>query len=251
MEFLQPNKTDSLPFLTGQTAEPPARNAKATIMFRASEEPYIREFIVGPLPVVEGLTTIAPLDYVFNKGKGIQRVYDADDDKVREYSQALSKEIEDILLDLFNATASGKETDSMYTWGIDPLWHENGLVVTWQQYWNSPTDLFDSGTHLPLGLYFKLDITGRNPELWSVLGWYYNGIFYDSTEAFRAAWSSPDFEKLGLNIDNPRSHTDWTGEILEFDENPGPVTIKPGPPRYKVDTKEQYVQWSKSLRMKI
>ncbi|KAL2216423.1 copper amine oxidase [Thermoascus aurantiacus ATCC 26904] len=241
VELLQPNKSDALPYLNGVAAAPD-RYAKATIQFQATEEPYIQEWMVGPLPI-SNKTTLQPLNYLYNKGVGIQRVYDADSDALEEFLNEIGASVADITLELWNGTIMGAENDTLSIWGIDPLWHENGTVILWNEFWNTASEFYDSSTLLPLGLYVKTNITGRDPAGWSVMGWYYNGIFYESTEAFREAFFSSSFEKLGPNVDGDWAHTDQQGEIMQYDEISPPMLVLPGKPRYGIDMEEKYVEW--------
>lgn len=169
VETLPPNKSVALPFLNGQKAALPKRYARATIKFAATDEPYYEDYLVGPLPV-DNSTDWQPLTFVYNKQNPIQRVYDADGDKVDDFIHQLEADVAPILQDLLNATNGN---DSLSATRIEPLWRENGDIIAWYQYWRNPSLEFDDGTLLPQGLYFKLNITGRDPKGWSTLGWYY------------------------------------------------------------------------------
>ncbi|KAL1876689.1 hypothetical protein Plec18167_005097 [Paecilomyces lecythidis] len=241
VELLQPNKSDALPYLNSE-GPTPERYAKATIQFQATEEPYIQEWMVGPLPISD-TSTLQPLNYLYNKGTGTQRVYDADDDALDDFMNKIGASIADITLALWNGTAMGLDNDTMSIWGIDPLWHENGRIIYWSGFWNNPTSFYDSSTLLPLGLYVKTDITGRDPSKWSVQGWYYDGEFYPSTEAFRSAFYSPGFEKFGPNVDGSWAHTKQQGPELPYDEMAPPIPVLPQGARYGVDIEEKYVEW--------
>lgn len=139
----------------------------------------------------------------------------------------------------------GLDNDTMSIWGVDPLWHENGRIISWNTFWGNPTSFYDTSTLLPMGLYLKADITGRDPSKWSVEGWYYDGVFYESTKAFRKAFFSPGFEKFGPNLDGSWARTDQQGEIMPYDELDPPLPVAPQGARYGVDIEEKYVEWSK------
>ena len=64
--------------------------------FGATSEPYIQEYQVGPLPIANGSTTLAPLDYIYNKGKGYQRIYDLDDEELAVFDYKIGATIADI-----------------------------------------------------------------------------------------------------------------------------------------------------------
>lgn len=110
-----------------------------------------------------------------------------------------------------------------------------------------PTSVFDGETLLPEGIYFQVDQTGRDPTDWAVLGWFYDNIYYNSTQAFRDAWEAGELSRNKINKEGDWIGSDWTGEKMEFDEKAPPVMVQPGGDkglRYKVDVEEQYVEWS-------
>ncbi|KAL0263405.1 hypothetical protein SLS55_002385 [Diplodia seriata] len=216
VETLAPNKSAALPYLNGETTAPPKRFARATIKFGASEQPYFQEYFVGPLPIGD-TTEWEPLTFLYNKEVPIQHIYDADDGLVGDLIQKLGADVAPILLDLLSASDGGASNDSVSAWRIDPLWKENGHVIAWYQYWRRPTLGFDDDTLLPQGLYFKLNITGRDPNGWGVIGWYYDGIFYSSTEAFQAAWKAGKVIRLPYETDGTWGTTDWNREELPLD----------------------------------
>lgn len=86
--------------------------------------------------------------------------------------------------------------------------------------------------------------TGRDPADWSLIGWLYNDVYYTSTADFRAAWSSPGFEKAGVH----NQEGEWTNptfdyDYLPLDEKPFPLAVSPGEARFEVDYDNQYVKW--------
>jgi len=68
-------------------------------------EPYIQEFQVGPLPVNNASTTVAPLDYIYNKGKGYQRIYDVDTDELAAFTYGIGANVADITQLLVNGVS--------------------------------------------------------------------------------------------------------------------------------------------------
>lgn len=123
---------------------------------------------------------------------------------------------------------------------------DNGQVTTWQEFYGIPTGSFDSGTLLPQGLYVRSDRTGRDPSKWKITGWLYNNVFYNNIDDFKAAVAKPGFEKHGMGVDGPWAQLEKAGEALPFDELPPPITVQPGPKRFSVDSKENFVSWSRS-----
>jgi primary-amine oxidase len=109
---------------------------------------------------------------------------------------------------------------------------------------NAPTTDSDSATLLPLDLFVRFDLTGRDKASWNVTGWYRNGTFYPTTEDLRAAINSPLFQPLPINVDGDWTSTDKQGEDKPFDELPPPIAVSEGSSRYSVDYNEQFVSWS-------
>lgn len=243
VELMRPNKTDVLQYLD-HSGSPPARYAHAVLAHRASEEPYYADILVGPLPVKNGTTTWEPLEYPYTrKTLGRVRTLDADTELQQEWLYNISATIADITLDLWNGTALGLDNDTLDIWGIDPYWQDDGHIVRWDGFWGIPTDKFDMETLLPLGLYIKSDVTGRDPSKWKHEGWLYNDIYYETTEEFRKAYYSPGFVKLGANIEGAWGQTGREGPVLPQDANYPPVAVAPSGARYSVDTERKYVTW--------
>jgi primary-amine oxidase len=68
-------------------------------MFGAFEEPYIENWIVGPLPISESTTAKAD-DYYITKSTSKMPMRSADDDKVYEFIYELAAGVQDIVMDL-------------------------------------------------------------------------------------------------------------------------------------------------------
>jgi primary-amine oxidase len=243
MELMIPNKTDALSYIDGN-ASAPTRYAHVSLDLRASENPTYTDILVGPLPVQNGSTTWQPLEYPYTrKTGGSIRNLDADSDQHDAWLHKVGASISDITLDLWGGTATGADNDTLDIWGIDPLWQYDGKITRWDTFWHLPTDEFDAETLLPLGLFFKSDVTGRDPSKWKLEGWLYNDIFYPTTEAFRAAYWSGNFTKLGGNVEGDWARTDKTGPVLPMDNASPPVAVAPSGARFSVDPDAKYVEW--------
>ncbi|KAL4807301.1 copper amine oxidase [Aspergillus unguis] len=243
IELNRPNKTQVLPYLDG-SGPAPTRYAHVRLNNRATEDPYYADILVGPLPI-SNVSIWTPLEFPYTrKTQGHVRNVEPDGETMySEWLFKISASIADITLDMWNGTALGLENDTLDIWGIDPLWQDDGRIIRWDMFWNMAGDQFDSGTLLPLGLYVKSDVTGRDPSQWRLLGWMYNGIFYETTEQFRRAYWSPGFVKLSPNTDGPWAHTDQSGPVPPGDLKQPPVMVAPDGARYSVDTDQKYVTW--------
>ncbi|KAB5578137.1 copper amine oxidase [Coniochaeta sp. 2T2.1] len=246
VESMVPNKTDALGYIDGCKA-PPKKYAHVVLNERASEFPTYTDILVGPLPIDNATTSWEPLTYPYNKENGGGKVRnidaDSDDTLYTEWLYVIGASVADITLELWNGTATGADNDTLDIWGIDPLWQDDDRIIRWDAFWNLPTDDFDAETLLPLGLYVMSDVTGRDPSKWSLEGWLYNSIFYNSTEAFREAFSSPGYLKNGPNVEGDWARTDQQGEILPKDDSYPPTTIAPSGSRFSVDPDQKYVEW--------
>ncbi|KAJ7078447.1 copper amine oxidase [Mycena belliarum] len=248
VDLVQPNKTDALAYLDDGGLVPD-RFAVARIAFGATDEPYLQDFIVGPLPI-SNTSTYASLDWATTSGSAKIRNYNADGDLLTQWNFDVTATVADIVLDLLNGTANGSDDDDFDIWGIDPLWKEEidgeQRVILWNTYWRYPSGknaIFDGETLLPQGLFFKSDITGRDPSKWKLLGWLYGDIFYSTTEEFRKAWGSAGFVKYDLNLPGSWIGSDQTGDFFPGDDIAPPVAIQPNGQRFSVDEAQKYVEW--------
>ncbi|GAA5930824.1 uncharacterized protein JCM15063_002470 [Sporobolomyces koalae] len=238
IDLAAPNKTESLNYVDKDKDIPP-RYAVATIMHNAYEQPYLEDYLVGPLPISEN-STYSPYGFRTTKGTSRIRNHDADPDKVSEFVATITGEVDDIVEKLL-----GAKSDKFDIWGIDPLWYENNRTISWMGYWAIPENIFDGETLLPQGLYLKLDITGRNSSDWTHEGWLHNGIFYPTTADFRHAFENGKVEVTTRNIGANETWigTDRDGVELPYDSRPPPMPIAPGGQRFAVDEDAQYVEW--------
>ncbi|KAL5604892.1 hypothetical protein BROUX41_001777 [Berkeleyomyces rouxiae] len=245
VETLAPNKSDALSYIDGNSTAP-VKYAHAVLDYRASENPYYQDIVIGPIPVRNGTTTWAPLTFPYTKqNEGRVRNLDADSDDIlySEWLYKIGASISDITLDLWNGTVMGLDNDTMDIWGIDPLWQDNGRVIRWDGFWNYPDSGFDSETLLPLGLYVQSDVTGRDPSKWELKGWLYDNVYYNTTEDFRKAYWGDGFVKNGPNVEGEWAMTDQLGTPFPLDAAQPPVQVAPAGSRYSLDHDAQYVEW--------
>ncbi|KAK8110994.1 uncharacterized protein PG998_007451 [Apiospora kogelbergensis] len=189
--------------------------ARANLLFGATEEPYMEEFVVGPLPLSDS-TAAHPLSFFSNRQKGSKiRVHDADFATDGDLSKAFLAEAADILKILWNVAPDGVQLVSS-----SPVQVENGQVTTWYGVEGKPKKMYDTGTLLPLGLYIRANITGRDTSKWAVDGWLYNDILYSSLDEFRKAVTAPGFKTLAP-----------------------PTLVQPGAKRFSVDVENKFVSW--------
>ncbi|EEU33975.1 uncharacterized protein NECHADRAFT_94780 [Fusarium vanettenii 77-13-4] len=241
LDLLQPNKTDALSYLEGR-GPVPARYARATLQFNSQLQPYIQEYMVGPLPVKKGSTRYEELNYMFTSGRGRINVYNADGDAIAAFNLKVGAEIQDITKRLLNGTATGADDDKLLIAGSDPLTHSGDKIYQWNEFYSAHTGEFFSETILPTSLQFKLDITGRDPSKWKVVGWYYDGNYWPTTAAFRKGIETLT-RRPGTNVDGSWTSTDQQGEKLPRDHLYPPISVQPEGARFGVDREQNYVEW--------
>lgn len=123
---------------------------------------------------------------------------------------------------------------------------DDGSVTAWNQFFRAPNNIFGTGSLLQLGLHFRTNTAGRDPSKWAVTGWFYGGIFYETTEDFRNAYYAPGFQKLGYDVEGDLYWTDPTGPKPPLDPVAPPQQVAPAGARYSVDESQKYVEWSRS-----
>ena len=102
VELLQPSKADALSYLNSD-GPAPDRYARIVVRFGATLLPHIQEYQVGPLPVATA--KLAPLDSIYNKGKGYQRLYDADKEALAAFTYGIGAGIADSTQPLLNGVS--------------------------------------------------------------------------------------------------------------------------------------------------
>ncbi|KAH8731081.1 copper amine oxidase [Phaeosphaeriaceae sp. PMI808] len=245
VELLTPNKTDALVYMDGSNTQPPTRYARAIIDVRATETPYFQEIRVGPLPLMNGTAKWDVLDHHWTRKTGgrVRNLVPEVSIMQTAWLNHVGAAVADITLDLWNMSMAGLKNDTLVTWGIDPPFEEDGRFLRWDQFWSMPTSTFDVTSNMQMGLFFLSDVTGRDISKWSVEGWYYNGIFYNTTEEFRTDYWGGKVEKLLGNVDGEWGHTDQRGPILAHDTKAPPVMVAPQGARFSIDHANKYVEW--------
>ncbi|KAH7177223.1 copper amine oxidase [Fusarium sp. MPI-SDFR-AT-0072] len=240
VELMMPNKTDVLPFLSNSTGSP-ERYALAAIMFGAVDSAYVQEFKVGPLPITN-VSYVMPYTYTNTRaGDGKIPIVNPNAEDYGNFNLEIMKGAEDVTKRLWNLTVEdGLQIPLAFA---APLTVTDDKVIMWQGF-NAPvTSIYDTISLLPLGLYLRTDITGRDPTKWNVTGWVYNNEFYKDLDAFRKVIAEPDFKPLGANLDQPWAHTNKHGDTLPLDDEAPPASVQSGKERFAVDEEESYVTW--------
>jgi primary-amine oxidase len=242
IEALVPNKTDALTYLDSDAALP-TRYARVIINRGAAEVAGLDDYMVGPLPASQD-TTITPMSWAYNSHRHTVDNPLPDYEAVVEWFATLGKEAADMVEDLLGDVVNpGDVKIAPALMAVSrPAAFENGTISSWARI-HSPGLRFDAWSLLAQGLFCRFDITGRDSSKWTINEWYYGGVLYNSTAAFRKAWKAGEVKKMPTNRDGA-----WSDAAPDEEGEPGrdllaPVMIQPDGPRYKLDEKERHVSW--------
>ncbi|KAK4970550.1 hypothetical protein LTR66_011535 [Elasticomyces elasticus] len=242
IEVLRPNKTDALLYLA-DTANVPQRWARVALAQNVQDQALIVYYMVGPLPISSGSQAL-PLEYCFNSGRNYVPNPVGNYVRLQDFSLALAENISDITEALLGATANRANPDDPDGLLVvpRPVRVAGGDLVEWVQLYR-PGMKSNARTILPQGIYAKLNTSSRDVGEWTVGGWYYNGVLYESIDSFRAAVQAPGFQKTPLNLDGPWTDTEDFVSSPPGRDMPPPVMVQPNGPRYRLDRKERHVSW--------
>lgn len=244
VELLRPNKTQALRYIDDRSQVKPPRWATVLVYSGTESDATLDEYAVGPLPPSPE-TEIRPLTQYYNSGKSSSPNLIPDAESVRDWPYLIAEEISDITKSILGGVinSGNRSSPNGLEIGFRDAWIDsNGRTVRWCEFQRAGLE-WESRTLLPQGLYFKIDTTGRDPETWRVLQWYYNNVLYNSTEAFRNAWMTPGFVVTPLNLDGEWTHIDsLDGYSTQAPSDLEPVTTssKQG---FEIDKKHKFVSW--------
>lgn len=243
LETLQPNKSQSLPFLYEEQARP-QRWAKAVLSHYTDDVPQLSYYAIGPLPVSDA-TKVEPLTFPFSNGRNSIVSLRADFLSAGEFALNLAENVSDITTELLGAKVNREnplDPDALMAF---PRFTriEAGLDIAWIQFFRP--GMGSSGrTLLPQGIYARVDAT-KPVEEWTVNIWFYNGQLFENVHHLRSAMKDPKsgFLKTTPNVDGSWTDTEDFDSQPEGRELPPPVSIQPFGPRYKLDKTERFVSW--------
>ena len=210
----------------------------------AAEIAGIDNYMVGPLPASEN-TTITPLTWAYNSNR-----YSVDNplpnyEDILAWFADIGKEaadmVEDLLGDIVNPGHYPPPAPPLIAVSR-PAAFEDGVVSSWARI-HSPGLRLDAWSLLAQGMFCRFDITGRDSSQWRIREWYYGGVLYNSTAAFRSAWKAGEVKKLPGNRDGSWSDAAPDEKGVPERAIVAPIMIQPGGPRYKFDEKERHVSW--------
>lgn len=243
LETLQPNKSQSLPYLYQEQASP-ERWAKAVLSHYTDDVPQLSYYAIGPIPVSEA-TKVEPLTYPFSDGRNTVLNLRADFTSAGEFSLRLAENVTDITTELLGAKVNREDPLDPDALMAFPRFTrvDTELVIAWIQFFR-PGVGSSGRTLLPQGIYARVDAS-KPIDQWTVDQWFYNGQLFENVDHFRSAMKDPNsgFLKTKPNVDGPWTDTEDFDSHPEGRELPPPVSIQPLGPRYKLDKTERFVSW--------
>ncbi|KAH6664360.1 copper amine oxidase [Plectosphaerella plurivora] len=246
IEELKPNKTDVLAFLEEGKAMP--RFARVVINEGGKEVPWVTEYSVGPLPICNGRTKIEPLDYFYNGVNGPRIGIDG-----RFSDGALRKPIEecvtkymssiaDITQDILGLSYYGR-TDNRTTLAYfvtNPSSRDGTNSLVWSAWRRKGLANYLQITDFSV----RWDFSGTDGSLYKLAMIFYNNVVYTSVEDFREAWEKGEIEKRPfMTEDESFIRKDRKGTPRDLEDRMAPTVIEPEGKRYKVDTKNKYIEY--------
>ncbi|KAH4225734.1 amine oxidase [Parastagonospora nodorum] len=249
IDTLPLNKTDVLPFIDGAGAMP-AKYARAIIFQGGKSDPDSQEYMIGPLPVAN-TTTIQKLDYIYNGGKGGSIPYNArfwDEPRTAATDPLIASimsNISDITASLFQGAVYYGAKDNRTTLAMTS--GEPRSFDGTQAFRNIMFRIPGPATYMtPLDFFLLIDCTGTDPSLYKMKGFVTGEKFYPTISALRTAFEAGE---LGMEFDQTLD-ADWAMVdykpelgVRDLEDRLAPATLEIGGKRYKVDEKNQYVEY--------
>ncbi|KAG9218584.1 hypothetical protein CCMSSC00406_0001302 [Pleurotus cornucopiae] len=248
IETHPPPKALALEYLSDPaTKSPPERYARVVVHLGGQEQPVIKDYLVGPLPVSDG-TTLEERRGIyhredipynargFNLGPELARLLGQIMPPLAEPMQAL-----------LGGVARGLPNDTLVAgasapWGIDGSFRR--AWISWKR--NIPGSWIN-----PLNLYLYVDMSGTDSSQYKVLKLVYDKQVFPSTAAFLEAFHNGTLKPLPP-VDDPSSNDThpWSSRYrpdpsfkLDLDHLPGPRSVPFAGLRFRVDERIKYVRW--------
>ncbi|KAG6369484.1 amine oxidase catalytic domain-containing protein [Boletus reticuloceps] len=245
VEIYYPPKEAVLNYLSSpSTANPPPRFARVTLHHGAAQQPFVRNYLVGPLPIgphtsMSPLTDIYQVDPIpYNA-----RAWYINDWSSPEIYSNIAAPVAEAFKELFGGQAAGLPNDTLVAGGAGPFSYDGSFRRLWLSWRRSISGPF---LH-PLNFYQYIDISGTDTSQWKLLKTVYNHQIFDTTESFLEALHNGSLKRSPLpaqeDTDFSWSTRKRVGAQRDLDHLPGPRSVSFAGLRFRVDREQQYVSW--------
>lgn len=242
------NKSTAVAFLDGSGPQP-LQYARAIVFEGGREEPISQEYMVGPLPVSPE-TTIQKLDYIYNGGSGGSvpfngRTFDAmrilaSDPLLVEVMSNITDITQELLGGVWYGDYDDRSTLTSITTSPSSFDGTSAFRIVVFKF-PGPASYLRS-----VDFYLMIDITGTDTTLYKLKGVVTNTRFFPTIAGLRAAFEA------GELVEDYHVPEDYDWALVNLDEDMGkreleekfaPQSIELGGKRYKLDTKQKYVEY--------
>ncbi|KAJ4292619.1 hypothetical protein N0V90_009282 [Kalmusia sp. IMI 367209] len=253
IDALHTNKSDVLPYIDGDAA-PPAKYARAIIFEGGKADPDSQEYMIGPLPV-SAETAIQKLDYIYNGGSGGSVPFNARyfDTKRTAATDPLVASIMGNISDITSALFQGgvyfgssdERTNLVATSGTPQSF--DGTQAFRNIMFRFPGSASGAASYMtPLDFFLLIDCTGTDASKYFMKGFVTGEKFYPTIEELRTAFEAGELaQEYDQTLDGAWAFVNYKPElgVRDLEERLAPSTLEIGGKRYKVDSKEKYVEY--------
>ncbi|TFK81174.1 amine oxidase catalytic domain-containing protein [Polyporus arcularius HHB13444] len=247
IEAYRPAKKDAVRYLDNpDTAAPPERYAHVIIHHGAAAEPFVQDYLIGPVPVssktsMRKLTEIYHRDPIPYNSRGFTHITELSP-LLLKVMPALAEATEE----LFGGSVSGLPNDTLVAGMSGPFSFDGSFRRSWVSWrrnipgpWLHPVNFFQ-----------YVDFTGTDPEQWKLLKIVYNHQVFGTIDEFMTAFRNGTLKRLPSRPDQDPTASEWSTRKRpqpfaprDLDHLPGPRSVSFAGLRFRVDRALQYVSW--------
>ncbi|KAI1798357.1 amine oxidase catalytic domain-containing protein [Ganoderma leucocontextum] len=247
IEAYRPPKKDAIAYLNHpDETGTPDRYAHVVIHHGAASDPYVQDYLVGPIPI-SGKTTTRKLTEIYHRdpipynARGFTTL-----NEIAPLLLKIMPSVAEATEDLFGGVARGLPNDTIVGGMAAPFSFDGSFRRGWIS-WRRNV----AGPWLhPVNFFMYVDATGTDPEKWKLLKIVYNHQMFNSTDGFMAAYRDGTLKRLPKRPDQDPASVEWSTRKLplphaprDLDHLPGPRSVSFGGLRFRVDRALQYVSW--------
>ncbi|EJF56720.1 amine oxidase catalytic domain-containing protein [Dichomitus squalens LYAD-421 SS1] len=247
IEAYRPPKKDAVAYLDNpEQSSPPEKYAHVVIHHGSASEPYVQDYLVGPIPISEKtamrkLTEVYHRDPIPYSARGFTTM-----NEIAPLLLKIMPPLAEATQDLFGGVVRGLPNDTIVGGMAAPFSFDGSFRrgwISWRR--NVPGPWLH-----PVNFFMYVDTTGTDPEQWKLLKLVYNHQVFNTTDDFLAAYRNGTLKRLPDRPDQDPSSVDWSTRkrpqphsLRDLDDLPGPRSVSFGGVRFRVDRALQYVSW--------